>query len=628
VPEPTSLPHLPALDGLRGLAVAAVLLFHGDHLTGGFLGVDLFFVLSGFLITSLLLTEARRGRIDIVRFWSRRARRLLPALAVVLCAVAAYAVLFARPEELSRIRFDGLATAFYFANWRNVFETQSYWDLFIRPSPLAHTWSLAIEEQFYVVWPLLIAGVVAWRTRAQRAVAPAVFALCAVLGLASLTAMLFLYRADDTNRAYFGTDTRAASILVGAGLAALLAWRGRPQTRAGWRRVHVAALAGTVVLAYAWTHVDGTSATVYRGGFFVGALAAAAIIAGTLDARPTLLNRALRFPALVGLGVISYGVYLWHWPIFVVLDSTRTGISGWPLLGVRVGVTVAIAIVSYVVIEHPIRRGAFTAVTWRRLTPAMATVVVVAIVASTIRTGTGIPLEDRRPDTPEIALAAAAKAPPTTKRLLIVGNSVGFSLADGFKTLPEEQRPVVFNAAFPSCVFPSGVTRMRNELEQVSRRPIVECAPAWADDVAQFQPDVALLVLGDFGDGAYEHDGRWLEPCTQDFDSWYRESLRTAVHTLGAPGNRVAISTSAYAYGLFGASRFAKDDCVNAIDREVAAETPNTVLVDLASFTCPTKDTCRTEQDGVELRPDGIHYVDDSARLVASWMLPQLTKPD
>jgi peptidoglycan/LPS O-acetylase OafA/YrhL len=627
-PELTNLPHLPALDGLRGLAVAAVLLFHGDHLTGGFLGVDLFFVLSGFLITSLLLAEARSGRIDIVRFWSRRARRLLPALAIVLCAVAGYAALFARPEELSHIRFDGLATAFYFVNWRDVVDTQTYWDLFIRPSPLAHTWSLAIEEQFYVVWPLLIAAVVAWRTRAQRAVAPAVFVLCAVLGVASLAAMLALYRADDTNRVYFGTDTRAASILVGASLAAWLAWRGRPQTSAGWRGVHGAALTGVAVLAYAWTHVDGTSATVYRGGFFVCALAAAAIIAGTLDSRPTLVNRALRFPALVGLGIISYGVYLWHWPIFVVVDSARTGISGWPLLGLRVTMTVGIAIVSYAAIEHPIRRGAFTAATLRRVTPAMAAVVVVTLVASTIRPGSVVPLEDRKPDTPAIALAAAATAPPTAKRLLIVGNSVGFSLADGFKTLPEDQRPVVFNAALPSCVFPSGVTRTRNELEEVWRRRIVDCAPPWADDVTQFQPDVALLVLGDFGDGAYEHDGHWLEPCTNDFDTWYRESLRAAVHTLGAPGNRVAISTSAYAYGVFGPSRFAKDDCVNAIDREVAAESPNTVLVDLATYICPTKDTCRTEQDGIELRPDGIHFLDDSARLIATWMLPQLTKPD
>src|SRR5438445_5555924 len=142
--------RIPALDGLRGAAVAAVLLFHGGHLDGGFLGVDLFFVLSGFLITRLLLEQAATGRVDLREFWARRARRLLPALAVVLVAVAGYALVFAGVDELHRIRVDGLATAFYFANWRAVVAPQTYWELFTKPSPLEHTWSLAIEEQFYL----------------------------------------------------------------------------------------------------------------------------------------------------------------------------------------------------------------------------------------------------------------------------------------------------------------------------------------------------------------------------------------------------------------------------------------------------------------------------------------------
>ena len=145
------LTHQPALDGLRGLAVAGVLLFHGGHLSGGFLGVDAFFVLSGFLITSLLLAEARdRGGIALGAFWMRRARRLLPALTCVLLAVAVYAVLLAKPDELATIRGDALATIGYFANWRAIFTSRDYWSLFRQPSPLDHTWSLAIEEQFYL----------------------------------------------------------------------------------------------------------------------------------------------------------------------------------------------------------------------------------------------------------------------------------------------------------------------------------------------------------------------------------------------------------------------------------------------------------------------------------------------
>src|SRR3954468_16851797 len=155
------LKHEPALDGLRGVAVAAVLLFHGDHLSGGFLGVDAFFVLSGFLITSLLLAEARDTRsIALGAFWGRRARRLLPALGCVLAAVALYAALVAKPDELATIRGDAIATIGYFANWRAIATSRDYWALFRSPSPLDHTWSLAIEEQFYLVWPLIVAAVV------------------------------------------------------------------------------------------------------------------------------------------------------------------------------------------------------------------------------------------------------------------------------------------------------------------------------------------------------------------------------------------------------------------------------------------------------------------------------------
>src|SRR4051794_28771298 len=332
----TTVRHVRALDGLRGLAVAAVLLFHSDLLKGGFLGVDLFFVLSGFLITSLLLSEARRSdRIDLGHFWARRARRLLPALALLLAAVAAYAIVFAQPEELHRIRFDGIATTFYYANWRAVFAATTYWDLFTRPSPLQHTWSLAIEEQFYVVWPLLVAGLVAWGRRTRRALAPRLLLVCGALTVASLAAMYAVYRPGDTNRAYFGTDTRAASILVGAGLAALLAWRGHPTSTGAWRGLQLVAFTGVGVLAFEWIRFDGTSSAVYHGGVFVGALAAIAVIAAAPHPRRGPMHRLLEPAPLVGLGIISYGVYLWHWPVYVVLDSARTGLDGWALFTVR-----------------------------------------------------------------------------------------------------------------------------------------------------------------------------------------------------------------------------------------------------------------------------------------------------
>jgi peptidoglycan/LPS O-acetylase OafA/YrhL len=159
--DPRTFRHLPALDGLRGLAVLGVLVFHGGHLRGGYLGVDAFFVLSGFLITSLLLVEAdRTGRIGLRAFWARRFKRLLPALVVFVLGMAVYAAVLASASELGRIRSDALATLGYVANWNAIFRQHGYWELFSSPSPLEHTWSLAIEEQFYLVWPLVVAALV------------------------------------------------------------------------------------------------------------------------------------------------------------------------------------------------------------------------------------------------------------------------------------------------------------------------------------------------------------------------------------------------------------------------------------------------------------------------------------
>ena len=227
-----SIPHISALDGARGAAVAGVLLFHGGHLTGGYLGVDFFFTLSGFLITSLLLAEvARHNSVGLGAFWARRARRLLPALVVLMLGVAVYSRVIATPQELPQIRGDALATLAYSANWRSVFAHQSYFALFLSPSPLQHTWSLAIEEQFYLVWPLVFVALFA---AFSRATAKAVLVTSLVLAAASVLLTVVLYDARNTNRDYYGTDTRAAAILFGVALAAGLALYG-PVKRRGTR---------------------------------------------------------------------------------------------------------------------------------------------------------------------------------------------------------------------------------------------------------------------------------------------------------------------------------------------------------------------------------------------------------
>src|SRR3954454_19666729 len=185
--RPGGLGHEPALGGVRGLAVAGVLVFHGGYLQGGYLGVDAFFVLSGVLITSLLLVEAASsGGVSLRRFWARRARRLLPAVACVLAFVAVYAWVWAKPEELATIRGDAIATLLYVANWRQIFSSNDYFALFRSPSPLQHTWSLAIEEQFYVLWPLAVFALVGVRARRGWGSARRVFAACCGLVVVSV----------------------------------------------------------------------------------------------------------------------------------------------------------------------------------------------------------------------------------------------------------------------------------------------------------------------------------------------------------------------------------------------------------------------------------------------------------
>lgn len=229
-PQLPQLPYMPGLDGLRALAVVAVLLYHADlgWFRGGFLGVDVFFVISGYLITALLLAEwDGHARIDCVGFWLRRARRLLPALLLLLASTLLFAVVFL-PDEVAGLRGDALAALLYATNWYFVFEQRSYFETFGRPSLLLHLWSLAVEEQFYILWPLLFA--LGMRVLGRRRFLPVVLAGAA----ASALAMALLYQPDsDTSRIYYGTDTRVAGLLVGAALA--FVWLpGRFQGRRHW----------------------------------------------------------------------------------------------------------------------------------------------------------------------------------------------------------------------------------------------------------------------------------------------------------------------------------------------------------------------------------------------------------
>jgi peptidoglycan/LPS O-acetylase OafA/YrhL len=351
------LGYVPGIDGLRALAVVAVILYHAElsWIPGGFLGVEVFFVVSGFLITSLLLSEVRNdGSVALGNFWVRRARRLLPALFLVLTATSVLALLFA-PGEVAELRGDVLSALFYVTNWDFVFSDKSYFEIMGRPPLLQHLWSLAVEEQFYLFWPLIfIAGM---RGLGKRRFAWAIAA--AALVSAAWMALLF-DEGSDPSRVYYGTDTRASALLIACALAFWWSpWRLRADIAAGAKVVlNLVGFLALLAVLRILIVTDEFDPGLYRFGFAGLSLLTAVVIAVTVHPG-ALLGRVLGWAPLVWIGKRSYGLYLWHWPIFqVTRPDLDVPITGVPNLVLRLGLTVGAAELSYRYVEMPIRRGA------------------------------------------------------------------------------------------------------------------------------------------------------------------------------------------------------------------------------------------------------------------------------
>lgn len=362
------IPYLPGLDGVRALAVLAVVLYHLGvaGVPGGFLGVDVFFVLSGFLITSLLVEEHRRvGRLDLKRLFLRRARRLLPALWAMLLATCATAALLFR-EELTELRGDVPAALLYVSNWSSLVGERSYFESVGRPPLLQHLWSLAIEGQFYVAWPVGVALLLRFAGPRRIARAALVGAGLSTAAMAVVAVLAGYPIPNDPSPVYLGSATHAMGLLLGAAVGA--AWSpwlaargahpaGAVAARAPWRLEVLAAVALIGLLAAFW-RVDELSAALYRGGFGLVSVLAAALVAAL--AHPgSRVGRLLGAQPWRYLGQRSYGIYLWHWPVFML---TRPGfelpLGGGIAVAVRVGLTLALAEASYRWVELPVRRGA------------------------------------------------------------------------------------------------------------------------------------------------------------------------------------------------------------------------------------------------------------------------------
>ncbi len=380
-------PYNPGLDGIRALAILGVIAYHLGFgwAGGGLLGVGVFFVLSGYLITDLLVAEyRRRTTIQLGQFWLRRARRLLPALFVMLFVVAVWATLFNR-GQLPDLRSDLLPAIFYMSNWWFIFHHVSYFAAFGPPSPLGHLWSLAVEEQFYVFWPIVMLGALRW-VKSQRVIVIGILLLAA--GSALEMALLYSPVTDPT-RVYDGTDTRAFALLIGAALALVL-----PRSRSfftigrGARRsleaVSILSIAGIVAL-YAFT--SQYDPFIYRGGMVLLSAFTALLIA--ICVHPgTRVSAWLGVEPLRWIGERSYAIYLWQYP--VIINTTPQGASAsYPRAALQVAAILGISALSWHFIEQPVRHGALgrswaraKSGRWWRYRPTAAAAALVGVVVS------------------------------------------------------------------------------------------------------------------------------------------------------------------------------------------------------------------------------------------------------
>ncbi|MEY2426480.1 MAG: hypothetical protein QOI61_2052 [Actinomycetota bacterium] len=679
---------MPSLDGIRGAALIAVLLFHSrfSWAAGGFLGVSTFFVLSGFLITGLLLRERdATGTIGLRAFWERRARRLAPALVVLLVVVTAY-VAFATRLPPRGVVGDAIAASTWVANWRFVFAGHSYADVFSTPSPFQHMWSLAVEEQVYLLLPVVVLALLGRRGGTPKRWRLAIGLTAAAIASTAAAAMLHTHGVAPLHE-YYGTDARAAEPVVGGLLALVLIRPGgvvhlSRRARSLLDGVGLVSLGGLVWL---FSQMTQSSDALYRGGFLLTATLSALVIAAATQSGGLI---SAGFEPLAGLGRISYGAYLYHWPIFLWLSPARTGLDAPQLLYIRVVATITAALISYHLVEAPIRAGKLSL---RIAVPGWANasvgfVAVLALVtmnAPSPAAGTlAGPLEAPAPPPPlstkpmrastgpRVAMSAtpaanpqlgnapnkladgpptAAEAPPSWDgrgprplRVAIIGDSMAGGLAQGLKGWAADRNDVItYSLATSGCPLSRGGAR-RTPLG--SNWAVEEQCGWWADRssdratyLARFAPDVVVVQ-----DGMNELPDRKLpswrdyrHPGEPAFDQWLLSEYTALLDAVGGDQTKVLFLNAVCAdwellggeypyYGYDGEGDRRIQSLRGTAEALVSA---GATVVDFYSHICPDGKFSQNVDGVDDARPDGYHLSDDAARALAErWLGPLVVK--
>ncbi len=647
--------HWPALDGLRGVALLGVFAYHAGWLSAGFLGVSLFFTLSGFLITTLLLGDRRsHGRIRLGRFWSRRIRRLVPAALLTVGAIALIEQWSSAGDIASSVRGDLWAAALWVANWRFIFGDVGYAEEFADPSPVLHFWSLAIEEQFYIVFPLVCALLLARRR---------VFSGALVVGIvASVAWSLSLAASGRVDRAYFDTGARASELLVGA-LAAVLVVGWAP-SRQAMRRLDALSIVGCIGLAITWVVADLDSWLLPRGGFVVHALVAAAIVITARDPE-TLTARAFSHRWLRAVGLASYGAYLFHWPIMQYLDADVMGFDGVGLVVVWAALTAALAWLSYHWFEQPIRRLRRPKVSWQPVAASAAALLAVVFVAlaadvDSVRPRAGVigefatlpseipdevevrtapaevdatpPPTDPPAETPDLIIGGEAWQPPDfdgVPTVAVIGDSVVYNLGEGLARWAERTGSLaVYQRSYPGC----SVLDIAPIFQPWDPdHPLERACYSYDGLVQEFrQNGVDTVLIGASGMDALPrlHEGEWTEVgMSEAFDQRLRDEYVEMITTfedagfpvvwMNLPCNRDPRPVDR----LDG--RSLAEYLVQEIQDPVIDSRDEIPTIDVDSLICPGGEFQSTLGPVSNARPDGGHLAEPAA----DWVAEQVIAP-
>jgi peptidoglycan/LPS O-acetylase OafA/YrhL/lysophospholipase L1-like esterase len=651
--------YQPALDGLRALSVIAVILYHAgiQWIPGGFIGVEVFFVVSGFLITSLMIDEQHvSGKVSLKQFWIRRARRLLPALFTMLIA-SLVAVTFFAKDSAPDFRQDVLPALGYFSNWWQIYFVDTPYFAANSLPMLRHLWSLAVEEQWYVLWPIVFVFVLG-NKRIPRWISAVVIGL---LAAAVMVGTSWAFTADNETRInflYLSTITRSSGLLLGAALACI--WRPWKKAIVRFTKMRsgladVLALSALATLGYISAFIHVADEQLYRGGLAAATVASAVIIAVVVRSGTSLVKRVLSIPLLVEIGRRSYGLYLWHWPIFVIAGARLSSIR----LAYALTVTVIINEFVYQFIETPARKGAIG--NWlrqrrqlsamRRRLPVALTVVIAALVGVTSVQLSGIQARDVSVDTgnTEVVFVVPTTMPTTAttavntpvtsttlaklpRRLVIVGDSQAHSLAVN-KPSGIEKTFEITNGSIDGCgVYDRGVGI--GGTSGKFRRNFANCKgfeTKWAKSAAQAKADVALVVVGAWEVMDLQINSFLFKVNTVPADTMFKTQLQRGIDALRKQNVAVALlevacmrpveSKGGPVPPLPQRGDDARTGHLNALMREVAAPENDGVY-----FVNGPKEWCSDPKvaNSLSYRWDGVHVYKPGAKLIFESIAPAI----